>query len=87
MRNNVLAPALLILALLMLFVAAAIISKGPPQPGIELHRARLEGNDDYTDLLERRYERRCFMHRALIAGLITGGVLLAAAAFLVMRPS
>jgi len=86
-RNNVIAPALLVLAVLLLFIAAAMISKGPPQPGMELHRARIEGDEDYTKLLERRYERRCLMHRALIAGLITGALLLGLSAFLIMRPS
>ncbi len=87
MRNNVIAPALLVLAVLLLFLAAAMISKGPPQPDMELHRARIEADEAYTNMLERRYERRCLMYKAFVAGLITGGLLLGLTAFLIMRPS
>ena len=85
--NQVVPPLCLILSLLLFIAGFAVLAIERPQPGIELHRARVEGDEQHRDLLEQQLQRRRLQRKVLIGSLFGMAVIVAATAFVVMRPS
>ena len=84
--DRYLPPLCLFLALVLLVAGFALLAMGGPEAGIELHRARVDGEDEYQEVLERQLKRRQWSHRALVGGLFAAALLSAVAAFWTMRP-
>ena len=82
--RTILPPLLFLLALAALISAFAMIASGEPEEGIELHRARVEGDDAYVELLEHQLERRQWTHYAVIGALFGSAVLFTIAGFVMM---
>ncbi len=87
MMNQIVPPLCLVLALLLLVAAFAALAVESPQPGIELHRARMEADEPYGDLLEQQLQRRRLQRKLLIGSLFGMAAIMAAVAFAAMRPS
>ena len=85
--NNVAPPICLVLSLLLFIAGFAALAIEKPQPGVELHRARVEADDQLRDALEQQLESRRLRRKLLIGSLFGMAVIMAAAAFAVMRPS
>ena len=77
----------MLLALAMFVAGFAVLAFGTPEAGVDLHSARAGGNEAFADVLEHDLVSRQTGHRVLIGLLLGGGVLMAATAFLVMKPS
>ena len=84
--NQIVPPLCLVLSVLLFVAAFAVLAIESPQPGIELHRARVEDDEQYRDLLEQQLQRRRLQRKVLIGSLLGMAVILAAAAFSAMRP-
>ncbi|MCA9120346.1 MAG: hypothetical protein H6822_10050 [Planctomycetaceae bacterium] len=76
-----LSPLCLLLALAMLIAGFALWSVDAPEAGIELHRARVEGDDDFREVLEAKLEQRRMARSALLFCLFGGSAMMALAAF------
>ncbi len=74
-------PICLVLCLAMLVTAFGLMAVGLPEPDMRLHRARVQGNEAYQDVLERDLRNRIWMRRALIGGLFVAAVSLGIAGF------
>ena len=85
--NEIVPPLCLVLSLLLFIGAFAVLAIESPQPGIELHRARVENDEQYRDLLQQQLDRRRLQRKVLIGSLFGMAVIVAAAGFVVMRPS
>jgi hypothetical protein len=85
--NEIVAPLCLVLSLLLLIAAFAVLATDRPQPSVELHRARLEDDEQYRDLLQQQLDRRRFERKVLIGSLFAVAVIAAAVAFVAMRPA
>ena len=85
--QKLLPPICLLLALAMFVAGFAVLAFGTPDAAVELHRARAGGNEAFADVLEHDLASRQIGRRVLIRLLLAGGVLMAATAFLVMKPS
>ena len=79
-------PACLVLALFLFIAAFALMAVEQPQPGIELHRARIENNEQRTERLEQQLQQRRLKRKVLIGSLFGLAAVSATVAFLVMRP-
>jgi hypothetical protein len=79
-------PVCLVLSLLLLIAAFAVLAVEPPQPSVELHRARVEADEQYRDALEEQLQRRRLQRKILIGSLFALAVIMAAVAFVAMRP-
>lgn len=75
------------LALAAFIGGFAMLAVPPPEPGMELHRARVEGDEDYQKLLEERLERDRARRTWTIVALFASGVLLTAAGFMTLNAS
>ncbi len=82
-----LSPLCLVLALAALIGGFATIAVPPPEVGIDLHRARVEGEEDYQELLEERLERDRGKRIWTIVALFGSAVVLTAAGFLTLSGS
>ncbi len=85
--HKYLPPLCLFLALALLISGFALLATGTPELGIELHRARVGGEEEYRELLERELAHEQWSHRALVGGLFAGALLAVVAAFSTMDPS
>jgi len=85
--NEIVPPLCLVLSVLLLVAAFAVLTMERPQPSIELHRARVENDEQYRGLLEQQLERRRLQRKVLIVSLFGMAVIVAAAAFAAMRPA
>lgn len=85
--KNIVPPLCLVLCLLLLIAAFAVLAIESPQPGIELHRARVEDDEQYRDVLQRELDRRRLRRKLLIGSLFGLAVIAAAGAFSAMRPA
>ena len=83
--QRLISPLCLFLALLMLIAGFAVWSVEGPEAGIELHRARVVGDEQYEEVLEKELQQRQVARRLLIGALFAGTVLLTAGAFLSLR--
>jgi hypothetical protein len=54
---------------------------------MELHRARIDGEEQYRQLLEERLERRQLSHKLLIGGCFVSAGIFTVVAFAAMSPS
>lgn len=73
---SLVSPLCLLLALVMLIAGFALWATEPPQPPVELHRARAEGAESLGDVLEADLARRRRERMVLLGGLFGGSVLL-----------
>ena len=76
-----LSPLCLLLALAMLIAGFALWSVERPKEGVELHRARVVGDEEYTDALERKLQQRRTARTALLFCLFGGSAAMTLAAF------
>ena len=76
-----LSPLCLLLALAMLIAGFTLRSVEAPQAGVELHRARVVGDDHYADVLEGQLKQRRWARTALIFCMFGGSAALTLAAF------
>ena len=80
-------PLCLVLSMLLFIAGFATLSVDRPQPGVELHRARVQDDEQYRDLLEQRLERRRLQRKVLTGSLFGMAIILPIVAFIVMRPA
>lgn len=85
--TKIIPPLCLVLGLFSFVAGFALLAVDPPQPGMELHGARVEGDDQYRDLLEDQLERRQLRRNVLIGALFACSVLFPTAGFLAMQPT
>ena len=62
-------PVCLVFALALAISGFAVQSIGEPEPDMRLHRARVEGQEDYEERLEEELERRQTAKAARLAWL------------------
>lgn len=82
--QEIIPPLLLVLALVMLIAGFASLAVERPQPSVELHRARLEGSEQYQAVLEQDLQMRRVRRVALTVSLFAGAVILATFGYLTM---
>ncbi len=87
MMKEIIPPLCLVLSLLLFIGAFAALAIESPQPGIELHRARMEEDEQYRDLLEHQLKRRRLQRKVLIGSLFGMAVIMAVSGYVAMRPS
>ena len=87
MMKEIIPPLCLVLSLLLFIAGFAALAIESPQPGIELHRARVEDDEQYRDLLEQQLDHRRLQRKVLIGSLFGMAVIMAVSAYVVMRPS
>ena len=80
-------PLCLLLALAMLIAGFALVAVEPPSDPLQLHAARVSGDDAVRDVLEAQVARRQLARRVLVGSLFAGSVLMTILAFLTMAPS
>lgn len=79
--NRFLSPLCLLLAIAMLIAGFALWAVEAPEAGIELHRARVVGDDDYTEVMESKLQQRQSARTALLFCLFGGSAAMTLAAF------
>ncbi len=77
-----LSPICLFLCLALLVTAFALLAIDPPEPNVQLHRARVQGDDAYREVLERDLAKRIWLRRALVGTLFVATLALGIGAFL-----
>lgn len=82
--NRFIPPLCLLLALVAIILGFVLLSLPDPEADMELHRVRLQGDEEYRLRLEQDLDRRRWTRRALIGGLFVSGILFFAGAFLTM---
>ncbi len=82
-----LSPICLVLCLALLVTAFALLATDTPEPNVDLHRARVSGDEAYQAVLERDLTRRIWVRRALIGTLFGGAAALGVGAFLAVGSS
>jgi hypothetical protein len=85
--TKIVPPFCFLLGLFNFIAGFALMAIEPPQPSMDLHRARVEGDDQYRDLLEDQLERRQLLRKVLIVTLFTCSVLFPAVGFMAMQPT
>jgi len=71
-----------VLSLLLFIGAFAGMAVESPQPGIELHRARMSDDEQHRELLEQRLVRRQLQRKLFIGSLLGMAVIVAAVGFI-----
>ena len=82
---RLLSPLCLFLALAMLIAGFALWAVEAPEAGIDLHRARVVGDDDHAEALEAKLRQRQMARRALLFCLFGGSAAMTLAAFATLR--
>jgi hypothetical protein len=82
--QQLISPFCLLLALAMLIAGFAIWAVEPPQPNMELHRARVSGDEAYSEVLEEQLKKQRWSRNALLMGLFGGSGTMVVVAFLMM---
>jgi len=77
-------PLCLLLALALLIAGFAIWAVEPPQPGMELHLARVTGDEEYSKVLEEQLEGQRSSRKVLLVGLFGSSATMVLMAFLMM---
>lgn len=85
--NRLLPPLCLLLALAMLVVGFGLLAVEPPEASVELHHARVTGDEQYQEVLEAQLRRRQRIRTALLVCLFGGSALFAVLGFVTMRPT
>jgi hypothetical protein len=78
-------PCALVLALILAVSAFALLWVGEPEVGIELHRARLNPDQNYAAPLEERFESKKWAYRVGVGVLFTSATLSVAGGFWAMK--
>jgi len=84
--NRVVPPLCLLLALLLLIAGFAVLATDRPEPSVELHRATAAADDDYREVLEDQLRRDRFKRTVLIVTMFGMAIVMAATAFVAMKP-
>lgn len=79
--NRFLSPLCLLLAIAMLIAGFALWAVEAPEAGIDLHRARVVGDDDFAQALESKLQQRQSARTALLFCLFGGSAAMTLAAF------
>ena len=82
--RQLISPLCLLLALALLIAGFALWSVEAPRPNMELHRARVTGDEAYSDVLEDQLEHQRWARKALLIGLFGGSGTMIVTAFLMM---
>ena len=82
--HKILPPVCLVTALAMLVAAFTLWAVEPPQESVELHAARVSGDEAYEEALENQLTRRQFARKALIGCLFAGAGFMFVVAFFAM---
>jgi hypothetical protein len=85
--SQVAPPLCLVLGLAMLVAGFALLTVEAPSEPMELHQARVTGDDAYRDVLEAGVARRRLIRKTLIGSLFLGSGLMVLLAFLAMAPA
>ena len=85
--SKVIPPLCLLLSLLMFIAGFALLAVEPPEAGTDLHRARVEGDEQSREVLEDKLQKDQHLRNFLIGTLFVSGVLSTFAAFFAMRPT
>ena len=80
-------PMCLVLGLAMLVAGFALMAVEPPPEPMELHQARVTGDDKFRDVLEGNVARQRLARKLLIGSLFGCSGLMVVLAFLSMSPS
>jgi len=72
------------LALALLIAGFAVWAVEPPQPNMELHRARVTGDEAYSEVLEAQLAGKRRSRWILLAGLFGGSGTMVLTAFFMM---
>ena len=78
-------PLCLLLALISIIGAFILLSQDPPEAKMDLHKARVEGNEDLRQGLEQDLERQKSVRKILIVGLFVSGAIFICSAFVTME--
>lgn len=87
MIGRVIPPLCLLLALAMLIIGFTVMAMEPPSDSLELHQARVVGNDALQEVLEVKLEKQQRNRRMLLGSLFIGASLMVVLAFASMGPS
>ena len=82
--REIVPPLCLVLSLLTFIGGFASLAIERPQPSVELHRARVEGREQYQQVLERDLQTRRMRRVAFTVSLFVGAGILAASGYLTM---
>ncbi|MFO7901815.1 MAG: hypothetical protein R6U98_04080 [Pirellulaceae bacterium] len=76
-----LSPLCLVLCLALLVTAFAVLATDAPEPNVQLHAARVEGDEAYEEVLEEELRHRAWLRQGLIATLFLAAVASGVAGF------
>ncbi len=79
--QRLLSPLCLVLCLALLVTAFALLATDSPEPSVQLHRATVEGDKAYQEVLERDLQRQIWVRRGMIGALFVGAFALGVGAF------
>ena len=85
--HKIMPPICLFLSLVSVICGFVLLARGEPEVNMELHRARIEGEEQHRQLLEERLGRRQLSHKLLIGGCFVSAALFTVGAFTAMSPS
>ncbi|KPL08998.1 hypothetical protein AMJ85_07380 [candidate division BRC1 bacterium SM23_51] len=85
--HKIMPPICLFLALTCVICGFVLLAMGEPEVDMALHRARIDGEEQYRQRLEERLEHRQLSHKLWIGGCFASAVLFTGAAFATMSPS
>ncbi|MEK6239093.1 MAG: hypothetical protein N2C14_30625 [Planctomycetales bacterium] len=85
--KEIVPPLCLVLSLLLFIAAFATLAVESPQPNVALHRARVDQDEQYRDLLEQQLARRRLRRKILIGSLFGAAIIAAATGCAAMRPA
>ncbi|MBN1851616.1 MAG: hypothetical protein JW829_02800 [Pirellulales bacterium] len=83
--SRIVPPLCMLLALAMVIVGFGLWVVGPPEPNIDLHRARVTGDASYEEVLESQLCRRQQHRKWLLICLFAGSGLFTVLALISMR--
>ncbi len=81
MYHFLVAPFCLVLCLALLVTAFALLAVDAPEPNIQLHEARVTGNEAFEEVLERDLQQRIWVRRGVIGALFVAAFALGVGGF------
>lgn len=85
--RKIVPPICLFLSLVSVICGFVLLARGGPEVNMELHRARIAGEEQHRQLLEERLGHRQLFHKLLIGGCFISAALFTVGAFAAMSPS
>lgn len=82
--QRLLSPVCLLLCLALLVTAFALLSTDAPEPDMQLHSARVQGDEAFEEVLERKLEQEIWLRRGLIGALFVAAFAAGMAGFCAM---